>query len=601
MHASGPVQVAEPRSQHWVPDMRLRVELPPWHQTFLGNLLDLVKRPEPLRLELTSAPAPFWPDVFVKRGLPWRRFVESAGYHVLAFVVFIAFSRLLELHPQPAPRPTFEHSQVIYYQPAEYLPPLDTRRVDPAPPRKADPEFSRQPIISVPPEADNRTQTIVTPPNVKLKQDVRLPNIVAWSDRPELPIAPAPLVPAASISRLSPQLETSVVAPPPDPTRLVGHRDTLAMQTAVVAPPPDLSVATKTAFQAPQPAVIEPPPSVAIPSARPLGELNIARSSVIAPVPQLAVGEQRAIPGVAGRRPGVAPQVVPPPPSLAGSSSAAAGGRVIALNLHPAVGAPAVTPQGNRRGAFAATPEGHSGASGDPGVSPGSASGTNGSGKGNAKEGGNGSGSRNGSSDLPAGLYVGKAADPAKNGPVAGDPAPKSFGPSASVNPRLMASLPPPRVSSVPARSLQPESATKLSEAERAVFGPRRFYSLTLNMPNLNSAGGSWVIRFAELKQSSSSNPDDLSAPAATRKVDPAYPLELMRQNVAGTVILYAVIHADGSVGNVRVLSSVDDRLDQFASQAVSQWRFQPATRNGTAVDVEATFHIPFRPSRPGF
>jgi protein TonB len=167
---------------------------------------------------------------------------------------------------------------------------------------------------------------------------------------------------------------------------------------------------------------------------------------------------------------------------------------------------------------------------------------------------------------------------------------------------------------------MQPESATKLSEAERAVFGNRKFYSLTLNMPNLNSAGGSWVIRFAELDHGSNTpasnthgsidqdaispgaNPPaaDLTQPAATRKVDPAYPLQLMRENVAGTVILYAVIHADGTVGSVRVLRGVDDRIDQFASQAVAQWQFQPATKNGTPVDVEATFQIPFRPPRIG-
>ena len=175
-----------------------------------------------------------------------------------------------------------------------------------------------------------------------------------------------------------------------------------------------------------------------------------------------------------------------------------------------------------------------------------------------------------------------------------------------------MASIPPPRVTSTPSRPLQPGDSAKLSEAERAVFGNRKFYSLTLNMPNLNSTGGSWVIRFAELGRDFSSHdlsshdltnrdaPADLSQPMATRKVDPKYPLQLMRENVAGTVILYAVIHADGTVGNVRILRGVDDRIDQYASQAVAQWQFQPATKNGSPVDVEATFQIPFRPARVG-
>jgi len=207
-----------------------------------------------------------------------------------------------------------------------------------------------------------------------------------------------------------------------------------------------------------------------------------------------------------------------------------------------------------------------------------------------------------GKSDLPSGLYVGSAGSSTKTYPVAGDPAPKNSTGSTAVNSKLMASLRPPRVTSIPARPLQPESETKLSEAERAVFGDRQFYSLTLNMPNLNSAGGSWVIRFAELKHDSTADSkQELSAPAATRKVDPAYPLQLMRENVEGVVTLYAVIRSDGTVGNVRVLNGIDSRLDQFASQAVSQWQFHPAMKNGAPVDVEATFRIPFRPQRKNF
>lgn len=216
-----------------------------------------------------------------------------------------------------------------------------------------------------------------------------------------------------------------------------------------------------------------------------------------------------------------------------------------------------------------------------------------------------------GTSHAPVGLYVGSTA--VATSPVAGD---AHKAPSNSVNPNLVASVRQPRVTSAPARPMQPESASKLSDAERAVFGNRKFYSLTLNMPNLNSAGGSWVIRFAELNHDSKTrdpnNHDlnnldanspvpDLSQPAATRKVDPAYPLQLMRENVSGTVILYAVIHADGTVGNVRVLRGVDDRLDRFASQAVAQWQFLPATKNGSPVDVEATFQIPFHPSHTNF
>jgi TonB family protein len=571
----------------------LLVELPAWPRVFLVNLRDLLYPRSLPRLELRSAPAAFWPDVFVRRGLPWRHFLESAGYHFLILGLLVPFSRFLTpQRPQPAPRATFSHDQVIYYQAAEYLPPLDTRDSQPGKSIKADPEFARQPVISVPAEAENRSQTIVTPPNVKLKRNIPLPNIVAWSNHPELPIAPVPVVKASAITRLNPQLESSVVAPPPEAER--NRRRNLPAIQSSVAPPPDIRAATP-AFQAPQPAVIEPPPSVDAASPRAVGDLNIALSSVVAPAPQLSVPAQRAVPGAAAGQTMLPPPVVPPPPSLTGSGSSSAGGRLIALNLNPSVTAPPDPPQGNRRGTFAATPEGKAGASGNPGSSTGNAAEANTAGGTNGHASGSGSATakalaKNG---LPSGLYVGSA-DSAATSHIAGDPPPRNAAPSA--NPISTASLPAPQPASTSARPASAGNAADLSEPEQEVFANRKFYSMTLNMPNLNSAGGTWVIRFSELKKDSSSG--ELSAPFVIRKVDPGYPLQIMRENVSGTVILYAVIHADGTVGNIRILRSVDDRLDRFAAQAVSQWRFQPANKDGTPVDVEATFKIPFRPAK---
>jgi protein TonB len=115
-------------------------------------------------------------------------------------------------------------------------------------------------------------------------------------------------------------------------------------------------------------------------------------------------------------------------------------------------------------------------------------------------------------------------------------------------------------------------------------------------MPNLNSITGSWVIRFAELK---SNRPEgELLAPVATQKSDPGYPLELIRENVHGTVTLYAVIHSDGRVGEIRVLNSPDERLDSFAEHALARWKFLPALRSGKPVALEAVVVIPFRSRR---
>jgi len=550
------------------PELRLLIVPEPWSRGFAQNLRDLFRQREPASLQLRSAPADFWPDVFVDRELPWRRFFESGGYHVLALVLIWAGSRLLALQPRVAPASTFAHADVVY-TPSEYLPPLDTRRSTSARARKPDPEISAQPIISVPPEADNRSQTIVAPPNLRLQHDVDLPNIVAWSGEPKMPIAPAPAVPASEISRLAPRMERSVIAPPPQVQN-------------------DLQDALQTNARGPQPAVIAPPPAMEAASNQRLGQLNIGQSAVIAPAPQLAVDAQRALAGRSSALGKRTTQVIAPPPSLGASGHSRAGGGVIALSLRPAVGAPPTPVAGNRRGNFAATPEGHRGASGEPSSAGGSAA--------------SGSAGKKSASNLPSGLYVGKTAN--ASSPVAGDPAPKSASANA-VNPNLIAGV---RPSRLPARTMQTESVSKLSEAERAVFGDRKIYSLSLNMPNLNSAGGSWIIRFAALKPDATSGSGaatsrdsasgELSSPVATRKVDPAYPLELMRQNVGGTVILYGVIHADGTVGNVRVLRSVDERLDRFASDAIAKWQFQPASKNGTPVEVEATFWIPFRPAK---
>ncbi len=66
-------------------------------------------------------------------------------------------------------------------------------------------------------------------------------------------------------------------------------------------------------------------------------------------------------------------------------------------------------------------------------------------------------------------------------------------------------------------------------------------------------------------------------------------------QRGEGTVTLYAIIRADGSVDGVKVLLGVDDTLDENARIALSHWQFRPATRHGVAVDLGALIQIPLR------
>jgi len=133
---------------------------------------------------------------------------------------------------------------------------------------------------------------------------------------------------------------------------------------------------------------------------------------------------------------------------------------------------------------------------------------------------------------------------------------------------------------------------TSSGKIEDKVFGGKKYYSMTLNMPNLTSAGGSWIVRFAELRETSRSG--ELTAPVALTKVDPAYPPDLVRDRIEGTVTVYAVIHSDGTVGELRVLRGIDERLDSNAIAALSHWRFRPGTKNGAPVELEAVVQIPF-------
>lgn len=553
----------------------LLVHLDPWHRVFLHNLIDLVWPRRQPALHLTSRPGVFWGDVFVASPLPWSKFWQSAICHIGLILALWGSVRLLPVRQAPMASALLSHDDVIYFSPQEYLPPLDTGNAGAQQPQKGDPEHAAQPIISVPPEADNHHQTIVTPPKVKLNQDVAMPNIVAWSGaQPEVPLA-ATARPVAD-ARV-PVLPVSVVEPAPDVNSSLVRPVTQLAQT-VVAPSPEIHGTDPVrGLQAPTAAVVAPPPSVETASNRRLGDLNIGHSEVVAPAPALAMAEQHTLAG--GRtasfgRAGA--KVVPPPPAISAGASSGAGGRIIALGIHPAaLQARVEPPAGNRRGSFAATPAGKAGATGTPEVVARNARGT-----------GTGTGSTRNVFDVPTGLTVGAATGPAG-----------TFGSDGNGrgenNSRLVADAKSPRLGGLTGKARQ-VSDPNTTEVDRQVFGDRKFYSMTLNMPNLNSAGGSWVIRFAELNETADKG--DLTAPVATQKVDPAYPIELMRRNVQGTVTLYAVIHSDGSVGGVRVLRGVDDRLDEYARSALTRWRFRPATKNGSAVDLEAVVMIPFRP-----
>jgi protein TonB len=82
--------------------------------------------------------------------------------------------------------------------------------------------------------------------------------------------------------------------------------------------------------------------------------------------------------------------------------------------------------------------------------------------------------------------------------------------------------------------------------------------------------------------------------PEILHRVSPAYPETARRARVQGAVILEAIIDERGNVTSVRVIHGLPMGLEQSAIQAVSQWKFQPATLEGRPVAVYFNLTVQF-------
>ncbi len=86
-----------------------------------------------------------------------------------------------------------------------------------------------------------------------------------------------------------------------------------------------------------------------------------------------------------------------------------------------------------------------------------------------------------------------------------------------------------------------------------------------------------------------------IQAPRLVREVRADYTDTARRAGLTGDVVLEIIVRYDGSVGDVRVVRRLGSGLDERAVQAVRQWRFAPATRLGTPVDVVVEVAVEFR------
>lgn len=86
-----------------------------------------------------------------------------------------------------------------------------------------------------------------------------------------------------------------------------------------------------------------------------------------------------------------------------------------------------------------------------------------------------------------------------------------------------------------------------------------------------------------------------VKAPAPIFKPEPMYSQEARLAKYQGTAVVTVELGADGRVHNARVASALGFGLDRKAVEAVDQWKFRPATKDGAPVSVVATIEINFR------
>jgi TonB family protein len=87
-----------------------------------------------------------------------------------------------------------------------------------------------------------------------------------------------------------------------------------------------------------------------------------------------------------------------------------------------------------------------------------------------------------------------------------------------------------------------------------------------------------------------------VSAPKAIYSPDPEYSEEARKVKHMGTVVLYVVVGPDGKPRDLKVLRTLGLGLDEKAMEAVKNWRFDPAMKDGKPVacmiNVEVNFHL---------
>jgi protein TonB len=485
----------------------------------------------------------------VEPGFPSRALIAAALWHLVFLVM--PFPRLSVTPPKTH---AFDNTELTWSGPIEDLPLLATHAGSPKPAPRGEPS-KPQPALGA--DAFHPRQRIFTDP-------VR-PN----HPRQMLVDTAAPAVAAKFLPNLPNIVQLAAVAVPARPKLAI------SAQTLAQLHPRERQIAAVTAATLPDIGNAGPKPPSDLPltaslnaPARPKIEINAGV------MPRLAPRKQT---GDLGPAPELATQAPPPGPEPT----------LVALSATPSPVAPVQPPEGNLAAKVALSPEGKR--PGAPGGAPDAVPANGGTAGDRGSVGGISGG--HGLSEISI-----SGGNPAAKSGASGLGGPSHLNLDA---PRPKFSRADLRAAAEDTRTGPPNFAALAPGAKpEQLFGHKRVYTLYVNMPNLNSASGSWVLNFSELRVDGAAprnSTGEVAGPEPIRKVDPKYPPALIEARVQGEVVLYAVIRSDGSVDSIQVVRGLDDELDHNAVEAFAQWRFRPAEHDGAPVDLEAIVHIPFR------
>jgi periplasmic protein TonB len=88
---------------------------------------------------------------------------------------------------------------------------------------------------------------------------------------------------------------------------------------------------------------------------------------------------------------------------------------------------------------------------------------------------------------------------------------------------------------------------------------------------------------------------DHPSALVLVYRVEPDYSDEARKAGLQGTVALRLAVDTNGLPANIQIVRGVRLGLDGKAVEAVKQWKFRTAYRNGQSISVETAVEVEFR------